>query len=218
MPSRALKSVWGFFNITLLTAGAIAIAFSIIWRSPNVLRNFIISELDLNAGLALGIFYILTWMVSVGAILQQNHVTIGLVITNWALIADAAMTVVVGCIIWFYTLRPTRNYLEAWEASSPQVRQALQDTLSCCGYTNSTQFAVISGFCGNSTFAAVQPGCSTIILPDADYTLNNIFSSIFGFMCVVVGFFLATVCMVYRRKQQERFRRIDEKRGGKVFV
>ena len=37
-------------------------------------------------------------------------------------------------------------------------------------------------------------------------------------MVVVIGFFLATVSLVYRRNEQERFRRIDEKRGGKSFV
>jgi len=218
MPSKQLKATWSFFNVLLLAAGALAIAFSVVWRAPNVLMNFIISEMDLNAGLALGVMLLITWMLSVGSILQQNHVTIGLVITNWALIADAVGVLSIGATIWFYTLRETNNYLTQWKDASPAVLQNLQDTLQCCGYRNSTELAVNAGFCADATFAASQVGCSTIILPKADYTLNNIFSSIFGFMVVVIGFFLATVCMVYRRKQQERFRRIDEKRGGKSFV
>jgi len=218
MPSKSLKSVWAFFNFAILAAGALTIALSIIWRAPNVTRNFIISEMDLNAGLALGIMLVVTWMISIGGILQQNHVTAGLIITNWALIADAVAVITIGAEIWFYTLESTNNFLKQWVESSPQTIQSLQDTLSCCGYRNSTEHAVFAGFCADSTFAAAQPGCSTIILPMEDYTLNNIFSSVFGFMVVVIGFFLATVSMVYRRNEQERYRRIDEKRGGRSFV
>lgn len=35
-------------SLCLLAAGAIAIGFAIAWRAPNVTRNFIISEMDLN--------------------------------------------------------------------------------------------------------------------------------------------------------------------------
>lgn len=42
--------------------------------------------------------------------------------------------------------------------------------------------------------------------------------SVFGFMAVIIGMFLATMSMIYRRNEQERFRRIDEKRGGRSFV
>jgi len=180
--------------------------------------NFIISGMDLNAGLALGIMFIVTWMISIGGILQRFHNTMGLVITNWALIADAIGVLSVGGTVWFYTLREKSNFLQQWEQASPQLRQGLQDQLGCCGFTNSTQLAVNAGFCTDLTFAASQVGCSTIILPKADYTLENIFSSVFGLMAVVIAFFLASVCMVYRRQENERFRRIDEKRGKAGFA
>jgi len=213
-----LKCVWTLLNVALLAAGAITIACSIIWRSPDLVRNFIVSELDLYAGLVLGAAFLLTWIISVGGILQRDHVTVGLVITNWALIFDAIAIVVVGCIMWFYTLTPTANYLKVWQAASPATRQALQDTLSCCGYRQSTELGVNAGFCADTVFAVTQSGCASKILPLADSTLNHVFTSIFGFMVIVLGFFLATVCLVYRRKQRERFRRIDEKRGGQGFV
>jgi len=76
----------------------------------------------------------------------------------------------------------------------------------------------MAGYCADTGFAATQPGCSASILPHADYTLNNVFSTVFGFMAVVLAFFLATVCTVYRRQEEERFRRIDEKRGSRGLV
>jgi len=218
MPSKSLKSVWAFFNVAILAAGALLIAFSVVWRPHNVLRNLVLSQMDLNAGLILGIAFLLTWVMAIIGILQRNHVTIGLVITNWALIVDAVAVITIGCIVWFYTLTPANNFLMAWKAAGPVTQQALQNSLHCCGYQNSTEFGVNAGFCADVTFAAAQPGCSSIILPYAAYTLQNVFSSIYGLMVVVIGFFLSTMCIVYRRQETERFRRIDEKRGGRGFV
>ncbi|KAG8981879.1 phospholipid scramblase 1 [Tulasnella sp. 425] len=218
MPSKSLKSVWAFLNVALLASGAVLIAFSVIWRTPDVVRNFLISNLDLTAGLVLGIMFLVTWLISIAGILQQNHVTVGLVATNWALIMDAIGVMIIGTMVWVYTLQPTKNFLGEWEATSSVTRQSIQDTLKCCGYRNSTEFGIIGGFCSDDDFAASQVGCSTIILPKADYTLNNVFSVIYGFMAVIICFFLATVSLVYQRKEEERFRKIDEKRGGRGFV
>lgn len=79
------------------------------------------------AGLVLGIFLIVTFFISVFAVLQKNHVTIGLVILNWTLIADSVVVLVVGTIIWFYSLHQRNNYFEVFKASSPQTRIEIQD-------------------------------------------------------------------------------------------
>ncbi|KAG9015007.1 phospholipid scramblase 1 [Tulasnella sp. JGI-2019a] len=218
MPSLSLKWVWALLNVALLGTGTLLITLTTIWRAHNPLRNFVISELDLDAGLALGIALLVTWAISIGGILQGNNSTGALIIANWALIVDAAAVVVIGCIVWFYTLQETNNFLTVWKSATPATLQTLQDTLQCCGYRNSTELAVAAGTCADPTAAASLPGCSTIILPYATYTLQNIFSSVFGFMLVVIGFFLATVCVVNRRKQTLRFIKIDEKRGGRAFV
>jgi len=218
MPSLSLKWVWAILNFALLAAGTVLITISTIWRAHNPVRNFVISALDLNAGLILGSALILTWAISIIGIIQRNNNTAVLIMTNWALIMDAVGVVVMGCMVWFYTLQETNNYLKIWEAATPATLQSIQDTLQCCGYRNSTELVVAAGTCANTTAAADLPGCSTIILPFATYTQQNIFSSVFGFALVVVGFFLATVCVVNRRKQTERFIKIDAKRGGRGFV
>ncbi|KAG8926136.1 phospholipid scramblase 1 [Tulasnella sp. 419] len=216
MPSLQLKTTWSIFSFLMLAAGAVMIAFSVIWRAPDPLRNFVISEMDLDAALILGIMFSITWVISIGGFIQQNHVVMGLIITNWALILDAAATIVVGCIVWFYTLTPTKNYLEQWQTADTQTIQMIQDSLSCCGYRNGTEFGVPTGFCATNINTA--PGCYPKIFSYADQTLNNVFTTIFGFMGVVIGFFLATVCVVNKRRERERFRKIDAKRGGRGFV
>ena len=47
MPSKQLMGAWIFFDLCLLVAGAISIAFSIIWGQPNLLINLVFSKADL---------------------------------------------------------------------------------------------------------------------------------------------------------------------------
>jgi hypothetical protein len=54
MVSKRLMGVWAFFDFTLLAAGAVCIALSIVWRETNVLMNMVLSNADLT-----GSFYIL---------------------------------------------------------------------------------------------------------------------------------------------------------------
>ena len=48
-----------------------------------------------------------------------------------------------------------------------------------------------------------------------DSTLNNIFSTVYGFVVIESGLFLATCSLRVLKREDERFRKIDEKRGTK---
>jgi hypothetical protein len=37
-------------------------------------------------------------------------------------------------------------------------------------------------------------------------------------MAIVLSLFLASMCVIKRRQEEERFKRIDSKRGGRGFV
>jgi len=186
---------------------------------PDLLRNLVISSQDLTTGLVLGIALLVTWALSVGAIIQPNHVTIGLVALNWMLIADGVGILVIGTFVWFYTLQERANFHTVFSAQTPATRIAIQDKLSCCGYFNSTDLVEIGGsFCQNQTFVEVTNNatgnfCVTPITAFADMTLNNIFSTIYGYMAIVILLFLASLCVLNKRREGERFRKIDEKRG-----
>jgi hypothetical protein len=81
-------------------------------------------------GLAVGIALLLTSFMSVGAIIQRNHVTIGLVILNWVLIADAVIVLVVGTFVWFYTLRERSEWHSIYAKLQPSQRISIQDQVS----------------------------------------------------------------------------------------
>lgn len=39
---------WWFFNLTLLAAGVVTLALSIVWRQPDLLMNLVLSKMDLT--------------------------------------------------------------------------------------------------------------------------------------------------------------------------
>jgi len=190
-----------------------------------MLLNMTFSNGDLTAGLAMGIAFLVTTALSVGAIIQRNHVTIGLVLLNWVLISDAIIVLVVGTFVWFYTLRERAEYHVKYAHLQPSQRIAAQDMFSCCGYFNASDLVEIGGsFCQNSTFVNslnatnANNFCVTPITHHVDVSLNDVFSTTYGFMAGIIGLFLSSLCVIKVRQEIERFRRIDAKRGGRGFV
>jgi len=216
--------VWVALDFLLLAAGVVSVALSIVWRAPNILLNMVLSNRNLTAGMMLGIALILTFVVSVGAIVQRNHVTIGLVVLNYALVIDSLVVVFIGTGIWFFTLQTRANLHPIWLQSPAAVRQALQDQFQCCGYFAGNDTAEIGGYCQSPEFinglnaSVPQNFCATPIANFANMTLNNIFTSIYGFMAIIICLLLATLCVIKKRQEDERFKKIDAKRGGRGFV
>jgi len=211
---------WWLFNVTLLAAGTVTLALSIVWRQADVLMNMILPGMDLTVGLVLGVFFLVTWAFSVGAVIQKNHITGGLVLLNWLLIADMVYLTVAGTVIWFFTLRMRDNFRAVWSEQTPSTRVAIQDMFKCCGYYNGTDLVEMGGtFCANSSVVAqTESFCVTPITLKADNTLNPMFSTVYGFMAVLLCLFMATLCVINERKKEERFKKIDAKRGGRGFV
>jgi hypothetical protein len=223
--SKYLHAFYGFFTLGLAVAGVLSILFSFLWRRNELLLNMTFSNADLTAGLVMGIALLLTSFLSVGAIIQRNHVTIGLVILNWALIADGVIVLSIGSFVWFYTLRERNEFHVQYANLQPAQRITIQDQFSCCGYFNASDLIQIGGnFCQNSTFANAlnttvsSNFCVSPVTEFADVSLNHVFSTTYGFMAGLIGLFLSSLCVIKVRQEIERFRRIDAKRGGRGFV
>ncbi|KAF5387161.1 hypothetical protein D9615_001695 [Tricholomella constricta] len=183
MVSRKLMGVWAVLDFLLLAAGAVALALSIVWRAENTLMNLVLTPAYLTTGMILGIALLVTFMVSIGAIIQKNHVTIGLVVLNYTLLIDAIGIVVIGTVIWFFTLQMRNNFHVRWEEVSRETRIRLQDQLQCCGYFNGTDLAEIGGtFCRSQEFVGglnISEATNFCVQPITDYadmTLNNVFT------------------------------------------
>lgn len=225
MVSKKLMGVWAFLDVALLAGGAFALAMSIVWRAPDVLRHMTLSDSDLTAGMAVGISMIITFFVSLGAIVQKNHVTIGLVILNYCLVAEGVIVLVIGTILWYFSLQERANFHELWAELTPDTRLQLQDQFSCCGYFNGTDLQEVGGsYCQSQSFidglnATDESNfCVSSITSVGDNIIMNVFTTVYGFMAIVICLLLATICVIKKRNETERFKKIDAKRGGKGFV
>ena len=83
-----------------------------------------------SAGLGLGVALLATWAISVGAIIQPNHVTVGLVILNWVLILYSIFILVFGTSIWFFSLRERANFHDIFAAQTNSTIIAVQDKVN----------------------------------------------------------------------------------------
>lgn len=142
-----IMAFWGFVDVLLLAAAVASIALSVIWRQPNLLINLTLSIQHLNgmssttqvglvtklvvpAGLIMGVIMLVSWVISIGALIMPNNSITGFIILNWALVLDAISILVTGTSLWFYTLRIQHNYLEVWQAQSNATKIAVQDLVS----------------------------------------------------------------------------------------
>jgi hypothetical protein len=75
----------------------------------------------------LGVALLITFAISISAIIQPNHVTIGLVILNWALVLDAIGIVTIGTFVWIYTLQERNEFQRIFHALTTDQRIQLQD-------------------------------------------------------------------------------------------
>jgi len=220
---------WTLVDILLLAGGGLSVAMSIVWRKTDLVMNTVLTPDILLAGLILGICLLITFLVSVGAIVQANHVTIGLVVLNYFLLFDAIVILVVGTYIWVPSLTQRARFHNAWTHLTVDQRITLQNQWQCCGYFNASDFAEVGGYCtqsqvnflnildlgndDNAHFFCVKPYTAA-----SDYTLENVFTAVYAMMVPVLSLLLASVCVIYKRNETERFKKIDSKRGGKGFV
>ncbi|KAJ7168130.1 tetraspanin Pls1 family [Mycena crocata] len=224
MVSKGLMGTWAFIDFLLLAAGGMSIALSIVWRAPNILMNMALSSEFLTAGMVVGIALVATFLVSLGAVVQRNHITFGFVILNYLLIVDAIVVTVVGSMIWFFSLRQRNEFHVKWLALPPNDRITLQDKFHCCGYLDSSDAQIGGQFCVSPEFAAglnttiPTNFCVSPITAFTDYALENTFTTIYGFMAVVLSLLVASLCVIKKRQEEERFKKIDAKRGGRGFV
>lgn len=218
MLSKRLIAAWAIFDLCLMGAGILSLVLSFVWQEDDLLRNLTFSTFDLTIGGILGIVLLATSLLSAFLIILRGRRP--LVIINWLLLLDAVAILFVATFIWMYTLHERKNYHAVFSRQSDATKIQIQDTLRCCGYFNAMDEVAFGGnFCPDQAAAIVANSfCVTPIVKFADSVLNNVFSTVYGFMAIIVGLFLSTMCIIKKRQEAERFERIDAKRGGRGLV
>ncbi|KAI6043033.1 hypothetical protein EDC04DRAFT_2654188 [Pisolithus marmoratus] len=215
MLSKRLIIAWAFFTICLMGAGILTLVLSLVWRKPNLLLNLTFSTFDLTAGTILGMILLGTSVLSI--ILVTLRGKRPLVLLNWLLLLDGVAILFVATFIWIYTLHERNNYHAVFGRQSNATKIMIQDALRCCGYFNATDEVAFGGtFCPDQDAAvAANSFCVTPIVQYADPKLNDVFSTTYGFMAIVIGLFLSSMCIIKKRQEFERFEKIDTKRASR---
>lgn len=87
---------------------------------------------------------------------------------------------------------------------------------ACCGYFNSTSPAFVTDTtCTSPAAAALMRGCAAPIASFANVFVDDIFTAAFGMAGIDAALLLATACLLKERKEQARFRYIDQKAEGR---
>lgn len=210
---------WALFDLALLSFGAVSVAMSIILQgATDPLTKLSFLPGHISAGLILGIMLLITFVISIGAIIQKAHIIIPLMALNCALVVDGLVVVIVGTMLWVPTLDEQNNFFARFSLLPDIDKIAIQDQLLCCGYFSHDQATIGGQICTSVGIAAQQPLCVVPLTTITDTNLNMAFTLVYAFMTAIIPLLLATLCVIKKREEDERFKRIDAKRGGHGFA
>lgn len=202
--------------------GAIMLGFSVIVRNMvgntptngvEAVRLLLYSQFPLTAGIVNGVFYFVTFLFTIPAILMPTRGLLKL--SGYFVTVTAVFSLGIGLRLWIFTLSTKERFSPLWNAQTSTVQDLMQTSFSCCGYLNSTSPAFVTdSTCPSPAAAALLRGCATSIGSFGNIFIDDIFTAVFG-MCGICGLLImATACLLKDRKERERFRYIDEKNGA----
>ena len=112
---------------------------------------------------------------------------------SWLVIVCAGLSLVVGLLIWFFTLQTRTNLLALWSGLPTAEQSLLQQQFQCCGYMDAnTPPFVVDNTCTNSFIAARLGPCIGPFSSFANIQLDNVFTAMFG----IVGTYSLEWCTV----------------------
>ncbi|KAI1000142.1 hypothetical protein K3495_g8055 [Podosphaera aphanis] len=206
-------------DVLFVTSGIVMLVFALstkseLSRQPDletVARQLILNTCPLNVMIVNSIMVFATFLVSIPGIVISNS-------RGWLKVAgglamlNALLTLIVGLTIWFETLKTRSNLLNIWDDQPVTTQSLLQTKFDCCGYYNSTAPPfVVDNVCPTAIIAGSKLGCVSSFASFANFFLDVIFTTAFAIVGVDVLFVLSTAIVLKDRKEQERYRHIDEK-------
>jgi len=204
-----------------LGTGVLLVASSIIWMNEknsdasieNVARTLLLDHFPFPALIANGAIIFITLLLALPAFALPTSRG-WLKAHSWFVVICATFTLVLGLNEWIQTLQLRANLEDVWGKQSPRVQSLLQQKFDCCGYIDfaSPRYAVDTT-CPNDLVAATKLGCVGPFSSFSEKWLNLIFTAAFGVVGLDFILLLCIAMVIKGRKEQLRYRRIDEKRG-----
>ncbi|OBT68379.1 hypothetical protein VE03_02915 [Pseudogymnoascus sp. 23342-1-I1] len=224
MANRVLMAFLAF-DMLFLLAAALLIAFPMIMQNrikntptqDTVAENLLLDRCPLTAAIVNAIIMFVTFLATIPALLMPTS-RMWLKLHGYLVFICAMVSMVIGLVLWFDTLKTRSNLSTVWAAQPQDVQSLLQQKLQCCGYlsSNSPPF-VQDSVCTGPLVAAQLSGCVGPFSTLANNFLDLIFTAAFGVVGIDVALILCIAMLVKDRKEKERYRHIDEKSGTAGF-
>ncbi|OBT79856.1 hypothetical protein VF21_01612 [Pseudogymnoascus sp. 05NY08] len=224
MANRVLLAFLAFDMLFLLSA-ALLIAFPMIMkdrmnRAPTqetVAENLLLERCPLTAAMVNAIIMFVTFLAIIPALLMPTS-RMWLKLHGYLVFICAMVSMVIGLVLWFDTLKTRSNLSTVWAAQPQEVQSLLQQKLKCCGYLSSSSPPFFQdSVCTNPLVAAQLSGCVGPFSTLANNFLDLIFTAAFGVVGIDVALILCIAMLLKDRKEKERYRHIDEKSGTAGF-
>jgi len=218
---HAVLSSFIVSDFIFLATGMMLIAAASVWTAQvsapptveSVGRQLLLQNCPLVAVMANGIVVVITFVISLPAFALPNSRT-WLKIHSWGVVVCLVFTLVLGLMEWIQTLTTRANLEEMWGHQSDVTQSMLQQKFDCCGYINSTfPLYVPDVTCTNDIIAASKEGCVTAFSNYGEAWLKNLFTAAFGVVGMDVVLLLCAAMVIRYRKEQLRYRLIDQKWG-----
>jgi hypothetical protein len=211
--------VFIFLDVLFLACAALHLTIPLMVhaslnRTPNfsnVASDLLLSHAPLTMSMINAFCMFAVFFLSLPALFRPRTIRL-LQIHATGVVLSALMTLVIGLQIWFSTLETHVNLAPIWNGQKPFVQSLLQFKFQCCGYSNPALF-VDDATCSSASVAARLGPCMVPFGAFANQFLDVVFTTFFGFVAADFMLLLSGLCVLKDRKERERYRFIDEKRG-----
>ncbi|KAL8413586.1 hypothetical protein RB594_005013 [Gaeumannomyces avenae] len=201
--------------------GAFMLGFSVVVQNvrdevptegEQAARNLLYQGFPLTAGIVNAVFIFVTFALTIPAVATPTRGWLKM--SGYLVVVNALFTLCIGTFLWVTTLKTREALSPVWNAQSAGVQSLMEQQFNCCGYFNSTAPAfVTNSVCPSPAAAALMKGCASPLTSYANTFVDNIFTAVYGMCGIDALLIMATACLLKERKEQERFRHIDEKSG-----
>ncbi|PUU76371.1 hypothetical protein B9Z19DRAFT_258126 [Tuber borchii] len=208
-------------SIIFLGTGILLISVAAVWQKElmsqptmdSVARYLLLKKAPLSAVIANGVMVVVAFLLSLPTFALPTSRT-WLKAHSWLVMACALFTLVLGLMEWISTLKTRANLEEIWGQQTPQIQSMLQQKFNCCGYMNSTTpMYVVDSVCTGDIVAAAEGGCVGPFANFAERWINLLFTALFGIVGMDAVVMLCAAMLIRYRKEQLRYRLIDQKWG-----
>ncbi|KAI5776157.1 hypothetical protein EDC01DRAFT_625736 [Geopyxis carbonaria] len=208
-------------DVILLATGILLISAAAVWQgemasdptAESVGRLLLLQGCPLVAVIANGALVILSFVLSLPAFALPTSRS-WLKLHSWLVVVCLIFTLILGLNEWIQTLTTRANLGEMWGRQSEVTQSMLQQKFDCCGYLNWTSPRYVQDpVCTDDIVASTREGCVTAFSGYAERWLNYLFTAAFGVVGLDVVVLLCAAMMIRYRKEQLRYRLIDQKWG-----